>query len=332
FGCGVLGGPASYVLTGVALVWGSEACHNFRSVRAPMFHPNEWMSVKPDDYIPVLQQAGYAPADFQAILQLPAVAIGNETMGVARGFWTFREAIHASMETGLPQIGYAMSRTSVSQGLELVELIGPPYLPKRRAAHLTDQPVLLLCEEEFMLPEERYWIEQATPIGAYQSITLYHLPAEAFRTLAPPPDSLWEGAPCTGWSEDFEAFPSDTVMTGRGALVIHESPKLVWTTVDTAVGERPFEVSFWAYIDRFDSAMPVPRMKETAPDGQITANTGLHREKIAWMAAAGDWIEVRFPVTFRGGGYRYELFIDNAGPVIDRLLIRPEADTCAQVI
>ena len=319
--------PGAYILGAVALVWGFEAWTHFRAVRAPVFHENKWMSVKPDDYIPVLQAGGYAPEEFQAILQFPIVAIGNETMGVARGFWTQREVFHASMETGLPQVTYAMSRTSVSQGMDMVELIAPPYWPKRRAEKFNDKPLLLMCEEEFVLPAERYWIEKATKIGTYQSITLYSLPASVFKTVERPLTDLTERMSPAAWRADFDETPCDTAMNGPGALVIRNAPQLAWTVIDTTAGERVCDLSFWAYVDNRNSALPVPRLKETNPSGQVTYDSGLHRESINWSAAYGSWIEVRFPFTFKGSGHRYELFIDNDGPVIDNLLIQPQADT-----
>jgi hypothetical protein len=110
-------------------------------------------------------------------------------------------------------------------------------------------------------------------------------------------------------------------------LIIDNAPQLVWTVIDTFAGERACDVSFWAYVDNGNSHVPVPRLKETNPAGQVTYDSGLHRESINWSAAYGSWIEVRFPFTFKGGGHRYELFIDNNGPVIDNLLIQPQADT-----
>jgi len=317
----------AYLLSAIALVWGFESWMQFRAVRAPLFHANNWMSVRPDNYIPLLDAAGLKPDDFQAILEFPIVAIGNETMGVARGFWTQREVFHASMETGLPQVTYAMSRTSVSQGMDLVELISPPYWPKRRAEKFNDKPLLLVCEEEFVLPCERYWIDQATRIGSYQSITLYSLPVSVFRHWEDPTAGLSISLAGDYWNETFDSLPCDSAMSGEGAMVIRSAPQLAWTLIDTATTERPMEVSFWSRVDNLHGHVPVPRMKETNPEGQVTLNAGLHREHIDWSAAVGNWIEVRFPFTFKGQGHRYDLFIDDNGPVIDNLLIRPAADT-----
>ena len=318
-----------YLLGCIFLLWGFESWLSIKSISAPVFRQNIYMSEAKDNYVPLLASAGYEPGDFQAILQLPLVAIGNETMGVSRGFWTLREGFHASMETGLPLIDYSMSRTSVSQGLDIVELISTPYTPKRRALHFDDRPLLLLCEEEFVIPAERKWIDKAQKLGTYESITLYKLPSEVFKTVELPsltdPESIQS---CNGWFNGFEEYKCDTVMSGAGALVIKNESHSIWNYSDTSEVSREWIVSFWSYVDNMRSNLPVPRMMETDPNGTIVQNSGLHRETILWSEAHGNWIEASFPLKTQGKGYRYELFIDQPGPVIDNLLIRATMDTC----
>ena len=321
-----------YLLSGVFLIWGFEAWLNMKAVSAPVFRPNQWLSHTKKDYVPLLQQAGYTPDSFQAILQFPLVAIGNETFGVARGFWTFREGVHASTETGLPMIDYAMSRTSLSQGADIIELISTPYSTKQRGQLLNDKPILLVCEEEFIIPAEKRWIDQAKKIGTYQTITLYALPSQVFKQkslpMIPAADTI---GTCEGWFLDFEQYPCDTTMSGKGALPIKQAPYSIWNMTDTASTERQWIVSFWSRVDNVKGAVPVPRMMETGPDGTVLRNTGMHRESIAWAEAYGHWLEINFTWNTLGKGYKYELFIDNTGPVIDNLLIRPAGDTCIHI-
>lgn len=324
-----LGHIGGYMLGAAFLVWGFESSLNIKAVSDPLFHPNVCLSNHEDSYIPVLTAAGYSPDNFQAILQLPLVAIGNETVGVARGFWTLREGIHASTETGLPLIDYAMSRTSVAQGLDIVELISTPYAPKRRGMLFNDKPILLLCEEEFVIPAERKWISQASKIGTYLSITLYALPSSVFKTMKPPAlPADHQDIPGTGWFDGFDQYQCDTTMSGKGALPVITAPTSIWSYTDTSSSQRQWIVSFWSHVDNFKGAVPVYRMMETDPNGKVTQNAGMGREMILWSEAYGEWIEVNFPWTTLGKGYNYELFIDNTGPVIDNLLIRSAGDTC----
>jgi len=324
-----LGSIGTYMLGSIILLWGFESWLNMKAVSEPVFFENKYMATSKTDYVPLLTAAGYKPDDFQAILQFPLVAIGNENMGVTRGFWTMREGIHASTETGLPMIDYSMSRTSVSQGLDIVEMISTPYAQKTRGNLLNEKPILLMCEEEFIIPAERKWIDKATKIGTYQSITLYALPSSVFKTINLPQlpvDKI--DVKTSGWFVDFEEHPCDTAMTGSGALAIIKSPQVLWSYTDTSKTERVWIVSFWSHVDNLHGAVPVYRMMETDPNGNITQNSGVGRESILWSEAYGDWIEVNFPWTTKGAGYSYQLFIDNDGPVIDNLLIRQQTDTC----
>jgi hypothetical protein len=117
-------------------------------------------------------------------------------------------------------------------------------------------------------------------------------------------------------------------MSGKGALAIQKAPHSIWSYQDTAQTERQWTVSFWTYVDNRHAAVAVPRMMEKDPQGQITLNNGLHRDYIHWSEGYGSWLEVNLPLTTKGNGYTYELFIDNNGPVIDNLLIRAVSDTC----
>ncbi len=328
-----LGPTGTYLLGCIFLVWGFEAWCNLKAISAPVFHPNETLNASKEDYVPLLKNAGYTPDDFQAILQLPIVVIGNENMGVTRGFWTLREATHASTETGIPMIGYAMSRTSIAQGMDLLELISTPYTPKHRASHFNDKPILLLCEEEFVLPGERQWIDQATKIGMYKSITLYAISASKFKKAAPSEinDTTLVYSSREKFFNGFEDQLCDTVMSGQGALPITSSETLIWSYTDTASVPRTWKISFWSHVDNRKGATPVSRVRETDPSGIVTYNQGRYRDHIEWAEAYQDWIQVSFPLTTLGAGYTYELFIDNAGPVIDNLLIYQEGDTCLQV-
>lgn len=319
----------TYLLSGIFVLWGFEAWLNIKSIRDPIFHENKYLSSEKDNYIPILTASGYQPEDFQAILQLPLVAIGNENLGVARGFWTLREGIHASTETGLPLIDYAMSRTSVSQGLDIINLISAPYSQKTRALLFNDKPILLLCEEEFVIASEKKWIDRAIKIGQYQSITLYSLSPEVFKIIQLPTiDTFISTMTCEGWFDGFDHLKCDTVMSGSGALIISKEQQSIWSHVDTNTVKSNWIVSFWSHIDNMQGHVPVPRMMEINPEGVVLQNSGLHRESIDWSEAWNDWINISFPLQMLGKGHKYELFIDQTGPVIDNLLIFPADDTC----
>lgn len=317
-----------YILTIAFVIWAFESWLFMKSISAPVFRHNKTLSSAKDDYIPLLDAAGKKPSDFQAILQLPLVAIGNETMGIARGFWVFSEGVHASIETGLPMIDYAMSRTSVSQGLDILELISTPYYEKKRAVHFDNRPILLLCDEESMIPAEKKWIDKAEKIGSYKSMTLYSLPVEAFTKTDIPVLPVTVEDKCNGWFDGFDERASELRMSGTGAVIIKQEPVSIWKYTDTSNISRNWQVTFWSHIDNVKGSMPYPRMVETDPGGKELLNRGWHRDEIDWSEAYGEWLQVTFPITTQGIGNTYELTVENTHTVIDNLMIIPEGDTC----
>jgi hypothetical protein len=325
--------PANYILIAALCVWAFEVHLFLREQTKPIYHHNTSLSDNKEDYLPQLTAAGYTPDDFQAILQLPLVAIGNENFGVTRGFWAYRIAVHMSWETGLPMINYVMSRTSLSQGLDIIGLISSPYWPKERAKLFNEKPILLIVEDDEVLPVERKWIDRATKIGAVPPTSIYVLQASVFNEVTNPfaGDSAII-TECSGMYNGFEDHPCDTAMTGQGAMPITAAPQMIWTFNDTSAVERNWILSYWTYVDSFRAAVSVPRLMETDPQGNVTQNEGIGRDRIPWSEAYGNWLEINLPMITKGKGYGYQLFIDNNGPVIDNLLIRPASDTCVMVM
>jgi hypothetical protein len=321
-----------YVLTAAFCVWAFEVHVYMREQTKPIYHPNISLSDSREDYVPQLTAAGYKPDDFQAILQLPLVAIGNETFGVTRGFWAYRIAVHMSWETGLPMVNYVMSRTSTAQGADIIQLLSSPYYPKKRAALFNDKPLLLIVEEDEILPVERKWLERATKIGSVPPTSMYALPVSVFRDVTDPlgGDTI-TASTCNGIFEGFDGHPCDTTMSGTGALPITTQGQLIWTFTDTASVARDWHLSFWTYVDNFRGAVAVPRIMETDPQGAVSQYSAYNRENIPWSEAYEQWFEINVPLSTKGKGYTYQLFIDNTGSVIDNLLLRPVRDTCVIV-
>lgn len=226
-------------------------------------------------------------------------------------------------------IDYAMSRTSIAQGLDIVELISAPYQEKKRAKLFSDLPILLVVGEDKAIPGELRWTSKAVKIGSRNTTVLYSLPVSAFREIENPLATInRDSITCTGWFLDFEDHPCDTAMTGIGAMPITTVSQSLWKYQDTASVERQWALSLWTYVDHYTASVAVPRIMETDPQGNVTKNEGYHRDNLDWTEAFGPWLAIQLPLTTKGKGYTYELFIENTGTVIDNVMIRSLHDTC----
>ena len=185
--------------------WAVEAYWNAEAKIPTLFKPNRALSAADNEYVRLLGKGGYSPDDFQAVWQLPTVVLGPELLTKNDGEWTFREGVRCAFQTGLPLMDIMLSRTSISQALNLVQLLGD--VPRKdRLLDMNDKPILLVCEEQFMSSPEIAIMKSAVIIGKTKDISLYSLAPSQLRI---PVDSLLQGM--------LDLHISDTLITSSGS-------------------------------------------------------------------------------------------------------------------
>ncbi len=314
-----------YLLFISLLVMGFEAYLIQRPILARIFKPNQYLSVKTNTFSGILESNGLKAGDFQAILQLPLVNLGGETSGVERGLWTMRKGIQAAFETRLPLVDWSLSRTSVSQSTDFIQLISTSAVKKRRLEHMNTKPLLLVCEEEFVIPAEQKLIDKAEFLGRSETVTVYLLPVSAFdqdldawRTRL---DTIQNPARPIA-SMDFEDDPHPAPLIGKGVKKVRENQDPFFTYTSSLDSSAAAIVHLWVYINTDDATMSVLRIREIAPDGKVIYDEGIHRSNVPWSEVVGQWMRIDRPVTIREKGYTYEFYMDEKGSEIDGLQIR----------
>ncbi len=124
-------------------------------------------------------------ASFQAMIPLPAYMVGSENISYEAHFPIMHRSLWASLQTGLPVMGYFMGRTSISQTYKYLDLLSKPY---RIPAILNDLPNgkdLLLFGEKGNLKDvpERYdhlW-KNLPQFYEDERLILYRLPLQIIR-------------------------------------------------------------------------------------------------------------------------------------------------------
>jgi len=136
------------------------------------------------DYIDWLEAHGYQPADFQAIMAVPAYFIGSEKFSPPINFFSYRESITASWQTGLPMVCGLLSRTSLTQSLKLVQLTSSHHIEKEILSDFPNSKPLLLivAEDEPATAHELALAAKAQLLSRRENISLYKLPLSAFES------------------------------------------------------------------------------------------------------------------------------------------------------
>ncbi|MDX1478765.1 MAG: hypothetical protein R3301_13725 [Saprospiraceae bacterium] len=263
-----------------------------------------------------LVNARYGDDHFQAILQVPLYGAGAEKFSLPRGHWQMRDGMQCAWETGLPIVEGYLSRTSVSQALEVLQLLSRAGIDKTRLDRMDQRPLLLLAGPEHLVPAEEVLISAATPIGQVETMRLLELPVAALRTL--PPDSLYQPDTVL-FAELFDDDQADTALRG-GALYNTELTELV-ALQDTARAGELWWFSIWALVTAESPGFPVIRHRILNAEGTEVYSQQHSQFTYEPVNVDGPWVEVRLPIRMRGDRHRHIFELESTGIYVDELKV-----------
>ena len=270
----VVWAAATIILTGYWM-WEGHSYIKSEVLERPISENKIFRGTTP--YQDILRENGMKPGDFQASLQLPIASIGSEKISIERGYWWMRQSWQCAWETGLPIVTSAMSRTSVSQALNMVQLLSDPWIEKQRLIEMDDRPLLLIVgrEERHRIPAENRLIEKAIRIGPVNDIDLYILPVEVFESVEYTSESL----PLMGTS--FEDGDIDFALAGQASFLAEESLEEYYSFVDTFTMRQTLEVSAWTRLGPATPFFASIRHEIMNTSGDIVVRNDYNRSNIS---------------------------------------------------
>jgi len=118
------------LMAGVVGLWTTEVFIHFSQINKRLMLTDNYFSDTSTDYVQILEDNGFTPNEFQAILSLPYFHIGSEKMAIHRNGIAFVNAAAVSYSTGLPMIQSHMSRASISQSNKQIQLLSNEQIKK----------------------------------------------------------------------------------------------------------------------------------------------------------------------------------------------------------
>lgn len=332
-----LGAFGRWMLVLALLVWSTEAAL-FLQTKTKRIKEAENENIfreRPDDYAQWLAEAGRSVDEFQAILPVPAFFLGSEKF-IPKYFssQSAREAFKASYDTGLPLACGMMSRTSLSQSLQLVQILSNAYIEKDiLAAYPTDKPLLLLAIEEVPLTHnEQALVPRGKRIASRGNISLYELSLESLKPQGAAliarfeaekdslfrqqnlysTDSLWlhfDGFDAGALT----AFGAETQKAESGILPLYEG------SVPTAARMR---VSVWVKADVRAADFPILHYLEYDAAGAELLHEEINPKFFANIR--DQWVQVYYVFTPQSPENRTVMYIAGKYPEVESLLIHPD--------
>jgi len=212
-----------------------------------------------------------------------------------------------------------MSRTSVSQGVDLLEMT-TPIENKERLSFMDDRPVLLLCEEELMIDAERALLAKAKKIGQVKSVSLFALEIENLvdkqkysEETAHRTDSLLKSGTIIHIPLDEEgpAFAGD-----GGRKVINQ---FLWEGIIANDGVH--EASFWMKIDENTHGKPRVIFHKINRKG-ITVFEGDYKYQNAFASQNG-WLRIEWLFDRSHPEDSFRIKLEGHPAYVDEFLVRP---------
>lgn len=100
----------------------------------------------------------------QAIYTIPFNSIGGWEHQKVGDMYTLAQTQVLSYHTGIPMFGGSLSRTSETEAINGIKLMGTPLVEKNILPLLVEQPIALINWNRKISKREQYWLEQSTQV------------------------------------------------------------------------------------------------------------------------------------------------------------------------
>ena len=323
------------------LLWGSEAWWQV-SAKALQVTQSTGASAflnPAKDLISRLTWTNRKVSDFQAILPLPYYNIGTDKFDLSGSGNSIYQADKASATTGLPLLACYVSRASVGQAMQHVQLLSSELVPKELLTHFpNNKPLLLLVTPDALTEAEQRIVRLGKLLLQAPEGALYELPLAALAAtslpreraladsllprLAPRPGGLRVTIPAGVMLQSFDQSPDRRGRFGTGAFY---DPKEGFSILYDGQLPMPadtgrYEAGVWIY-GKMDYGYGNMQVKLYDAAGQMLDHQTVDARHATEVL--NGWVRVVVPFRRTAQAVRIEVLYDTRGLLADDLLIRP---------
>ena len=281
------------------------------------------------------------PADYQAVLPLPYFHVGSENVWLESKCNAMKQSLIVSLKSGLPSMGVALSRTSISQTYKSLELACIPVSPYRIKSDLPNQKPLLLmvdnCNE--LNPSEKNIVGESSLVWQGPKFSLYRFSIDRLDSLAQKGQHLFNAemqALHAGvvdstkvlFYNGFESSPLAGSFAGSGAFSgeIKNWNHILDTQLKKGLPGDTCELLFWAKGIETD-LFARSNFEFVQKDGDQTVNYKYDQFQRYFCSLKDGWMRIRIPFVLKTANDRVMLSFRNKDLkhfqlVVDDLVIR----------
>lgn len=289
---------------------------------------NEWVSAVSID-------------KYQAVLPLPYFHVGSENVWLDSKCEILRQSLIVSLKTGLPSMGVALSRTSISQTFKSLELVSFPVEPFRVLADLPNRkPLLLMVDNcnQLTVPEHNL-VNHASFVWQGPKFSLYRLEIDKLDLIAAEGklqfdtemDAIYNDKADSSrilYFNGFEDTPNEETFAGLGAMTgdISKWKRILETNLNGGMPGDSCEMYCWVKgyeEDRFARTV----FEFVQKDGENVVEYKYDQFQHFYSSFKGDWMRIRIPFVLKSSNDFIMLSFRNPdlkkfSIVVDDLLVK----------
>lgn len=283
------------------------------------------------------------PENYQAVLPLPFFHVGSENVWLESKCDIMRQSLIVSLKSGLPSMGVALSRTSISQTYKSLELTCVPVSPYRIIPDLPNQkPFLLMVDlcNDLNLAEKNL-VSHSSMVWRGPKFTFYSLPVAILDSIANRGQQafnnemqfIYEGKMDTAKILLFNGFDSNLTndaFAGTGAFTgsLGNWNRLLEQKLENGLPGDSCELLFW--VKGYEKDLFARSIFEfVQKDGDAVVNYKYDQFQHFYCAFKKDWMRIRIPFVLKSANDFVMLSVRNADLkkfplIVDDLIIRKQ--------
>lgn len=284
-----------------------------------------------------LTEAGRSPEEFQAVLPIPVFNVGSEKY-VSR--WqngpTTARVFKLAYDLSLPLACGMMSRTSIDQSNQLVQLLSSGWIDKEILAHYpNDKPILVLSQDAVPISwEEQLFLRKTEVIIQKGAFALRELRLDRlsqrpelllaqFEAQKPALHNIGSGlwATADSFFYHFERFDHGAPSSFGEETHSSDLGVVELSLFHGKMPQQKYEVSMWVKINHEVAGFPAFLIREFDKDDQIIRDEA--HGIMFGMNVYKDWLRFDFEFTPMEYSERVHICLYDRKPEAESVLIRP---------
>ncbi len=278
------------------------------------------------------------PSNYDAILPIPYFHVGSENFGTRKTEYIAKDAMRISLGTGIPLVGVQMSRTSMEQTVQQLQLTGEhlqvhPYA----TAHSQENWLLLVDRNHALKASEAQLIRYTKQVGSFEQYDLRSLSLTALKDLyadqvaavrAEAPEAVTVQTSVDSLDVTYHSFDdANTALhyRGGGALAFDRkdwTPLISKGTTFQKLGT--YELSFWVHYTDAHAVNTQVWFWERKNDQDVQFEVSEVAHHV--VAFDGEWALCSIVIVPQESGSSFELLLHRDEPMtvwVDEVLLRP---------